>query len=274
MLRLLLMAIGVYLGILVLMWLFQDRLLYLPSMPGRELQASPADRGWEYEDLELIAEDGTRLHAWWVPAPEARGSLIFFHGNAGNISHRLHSIEIFRNLGLSVLILDYRGYGQSEGRPSEAGLYQDARAAWDHLLEERGVPAEEVVLFGRSLGSGVAAWLGQTVTPAGVILESSFRSVPDMAQTVYPFLPARWLARMDYPTEDYVQNLEAPVLVIHSEDDEIIPFQQGRAVYQAANEPKQFLTLRGGHNTGFLDSREVYVSGLDDFLSKVLGEGD
>jgi uncharacterized protein len=270
MLRLLISASLIYLTIVALVWVFQDRLLYLPNMPTRSLEATPAEWGWEYEAVDLTAEDGTRLHAWWIPAPDARASLIFFHGNAGNISHRMASLEIFRDLGLNVLILDYRGYGESEGRPSEPGLRQDARAAWQHVREERGVPAESIVLFGRSLGSAVASELAREYSPGALILESPFRSVPEMAQAVYPFLPARWLARMDYDNEAYVRDVTGPTLVIHSRDDEIIPYNQGQAVYEAAAGPKKLLTLRGGHNTGFLDSRANYLSGIDRFLSEHL----
>ncbi|MCP1728584.1 fermentation-respiration switch protein FrsA (DUF1100 family) [Natronospira proteinivora] len=271
MLRWLMIFAVAYLAVLALLWVFQNHLLYQPNMPTRDLQADPAERGWEYEDVHLSTGDGVELHGWWIPASEARASLIFFHGNAGNISHRLESIAIFRELGLSVLIIDYRGYGQSEGSPSEGGLRQDARAAWTHLREDRQIPAEDIVLFGRSLGSAVASELAREHQPGAVILESAFRSVPEMAQAVYPFFPARWLARMDYDNEAYVQDIQAPLLMVHSEDDEIIPYEQGRAVYETANQPKDFLTLQGGHNTGFLDSRQRYIQGLDQFLSELAG---
>ncbi len=270
MLRLLVYAVIIYTVIVAVVWLMQDRLLYLPNMPTRELQASPADRGWEYESVNLETEDGTRIHGWWLPQPAARGTLIFFHGNAGNISHRLESLAIFRALDLSVLIIDYRGYGQSEGRPSEAGLRQDARAAWRHVWEERGIEAERIVLFGRSLGSAVASELALEHRPGVLILESPFRSVPRMAQDVYPFLPARWLARMDFDNEAHVREITVPTLVVHSRDDEIIPFSHGEAVYEAAAGPKDLLILRGGHNTAFMDSRRHYMDGLERFLSEHL----
>ncbi len=173
-----------------------------------------------------------------------------------------------------MLILDYRGYGRSEGRPSEAGLARDARAGWRWLREEAGSAPEEIVLFGRSLGAAVAAELAEAreaegERPAAVILESPFRSVPELAQRVYPFLPARWLARFSHDTESHVRGVTAPLLVIHSRDDEIIPFAEGEAVYSAAREPKRLLEIRGGHNTGFLDSEPDYSEGIDAFLSEL-----
>lgn len=271
---LLAMAI-IYAVMVALMWAFQDRLLYLPNA-GREHIATPADQGLAWEAVTLTTEDDVALDAWWIPAPEPRASLLFFHGNAGNISHRLESFAQFQRLGLSVLIVDYRGYGRSEGRPSEAGTALDARAAWQWLRNEAEQEADEIVLFGRSLGSAVAAELAahldeQQTTPAAVILESPFRSVPELAQQLYPFLPARWLARIDYPVETYVTRISAPLLVIHSRDDEIIPFVQGEAVYQSAQEPKQLLEITGSHNAGFLDSEPAYSAGVDAFLREVVG---
>lgn len=268
MLRIILVVCGLYAAVVLLAWLFQARLLYLPSAI---VEATPADRGMAYEEVSLETTDGVRLAAWHVPAEPARGTLLFLHGNAGNISHRLESIAQFRELGLSVLIVDYRGYGRSEGRPSEAGTARDARAAWSYLVEQRGIPPERIVIFGRSLGAAVAAELARGRSPAAVVLESPFTSVPDMAQAVYPFLPARWLARIRYPTVEYVREIQAPVLVIHSEEDEIIPFAHGRAVHAAARDPKRLLRIRGGHNTGFLESDESYRAGIDDFLTGMAG---
>ncbi|MCE8011475.1 alpha/beta hydrolase [Halomonas daqingensis] len=265
---------GIYGLVVLLAWFFQERLLYLPHV-GREHVATPAERGLGWEQVELQTADGLLLDAWWIPVEDARGKLLFFHGNAGNISHRLDSILQFHRLGLSVLILDYRGYGRSEGRPSEEGTAQDARAGWRWLTEQQEASADEIVLFGRSLGAAVAAELAASLAPQGqpaaVILESPFRSVPALGQQLYPFLPVRWLATLDYPTERYVTHIESPLLFIHSRDDEIIPFSEGEAVYRAANEPKELLTIRGGHNTGFIDSEPDYSAGIDAFLERYAG---
>ncbi|QJQ95110.1 MULTISPECIES: alpha/beta hydrolase [Halomonadaceae] len=264
--------VAIYALVVGLAWAFQDRLLYVPL--GREHVATPAEIGLAWESVALETEDGLMLDAWWVPAAEPRGTLLFLHGNAGNISHRLASLAHFNRLGLSVLILDYRGYGRSEGRPSEAGIARDARAGWRWLREERGLPASEIVLFGRSLGSAVAAELAHRKRgddlPAGVILESPFRSVPHLAQQLYPFLPVRWLSRFDYPTQEYVKQIASPLLVIHSREDEIIPFSEGEAVFEAASEPKQMLVIGGGHNTGFIDSEVEYLQGIEHFLTRIV----
>lgn len=271
MLRFLALALLAYFVVVMLACALQSKMLYLRSIPGRELAATPADAGLAFEEVQIETSDGLALHAWHVPAASNRATLLFFHGNAGNISHRLDSIRIFHELGLSVLILDYRGYGRSQGSPSEEGTRRDARAAWRQLVEDRGLAPGEIVVFGRSLGAAVAAELARGREPAAVILESAFTSVPDIAQEAYWFLPARWLSRFEYATAEYVAEIPAPVLVIHSEDDEIIPFHHGRAVFEAAREPKRLLVLRGDHNTGFLISESDYRRGIDEFLSGVAG---
>lgn len=273
--RLLLWLLLVYAMLVMVACAFQGRLLYLPHVGGREYLATPQERGLAYEPVTLGTEDGLRLDAWWVPARTSRGALLFLHGNAGNISHRLDSIEQFHRLGLSVLILDYRGYGRSEGSPSEAGTAHDARAGWRWLRETAGLPPGEIVLFGRSLGAAVAANLARELRdearPAALILESPFRSVPELAQRLYPILPARWLSRFDYATAAYVAQSEAPVLIIHSREDDIIPFAEGEAVHAAAPEPKRMLVIGGSHNTGFLESEADYLAGIEAFLVEVAG---
>ena len=256
-----------YLLLVLLMWLFQERLVFLPHL-GRELVATPSDIGLDWQPVELTTEDGLHLDAWWLPVENPRASLLFLHGNAGNISHRLESLAQLNELGLAVLILDYRGYGRSEGRPSEAGTALDADAGWRWLKEESGQDPQRLVIFGRSLGSAVAAELARRTDPAALILESPFRSVPDLGQALYPWLPVRPLARLQYPTIDYVTERRMPLLVIHSETDEIIPFSEGQAVYEAARSPKELLVIQGGHNTGFLESQAIYLPGLDEFLNR------
>jgi len=267
------LAIVLYSGFSLMLYLLQDRLVFLPNMPGRELDATPQVIGLEYEDSWIDTADGERLHGWYIPADDARGTVLFFHGNAGNISHRMESILIFNRLRLNVLIVDYRGYGQSSGKPGEEGTYRDAEAAWDYLVEQRRLPPERIVIFGRSLGGGVGAWLASQagVEPAGVIIESSFSSGVDMGRRLYPMLPVRLITRINYPVREYISGVRAPVLVVHSRDDEIIPFDMGQTIYQAATEPKSFFEMGGDHNAGFWISRERYVPALDDFLGSVLG---
>jgi hypothetical protein len=171
------------------------------------------------------------------------------HGNAGNISHRLDSIALFRGLGLEALNLNYRGYGQSTGTPSEAGLHRDAEAAWPCLTRTRGRTPGEIVVFGRSLGDAVAAWLAERTQPGALIIESTFTSLPDLAAQLYPWLPARALARMRFDTRDALTRMSSPVLVIHSRDDEIVPYAQARSNLEAIPSPKPFLQLQGVHKS-------------------------
>ena len=261
----LLLAAG-YGLVLLIIYLMQDRMLYLPNVPGRTLTMTPTDARMDYEDVSIETADGVTLHGWFIAGGSPR-VLLFFHGNAGNISHRLDSIRQFRNLGLSVLIIDYRGYGQSEGRTTESGIYRDADAAWRYLTETRGVRPNNVVIFGRSLGGSVAARLAARQHPLALIVESSFSSVPDIAQELYPWLPVRWLSRLSHATRDYVRDVDCPVLVVHSRDDEIIPFHHGQAIFAAAPEPRTLLTLRGSHNDAYLRDEGSYIEGLWAFLT-------
>lgn len=262
----LLLAVS-YAALLALLWARQESMLFLPGIPGRAVVATPADIGLDYEALRIATADGETLDAWFVPAAPERAVLLFFHGNAGNISHRLDSLRIFHQLGLSVLIIDYRGYGRSTGRPSEPGTYEDALAAWNHLVETRGVDPGQIVLFGRSLGGAVATWLAARHAPRALIVESTFRSVPDMAAEIYWFLPVRTLARVRYPVERLLGEADAPVLIVHSRDDEIIPFSHAEALHAAAGMRGQMLVVGGDHNTGFLQDEARYRAGLDAFLA-------
>lgn len=264
MLNMLALAGAVYGGAVLLMYVFQDRLLYFPT---EEHIGTPTHVGLSYEDVWLETNDGERLHAWWVPAGAPRGTVLFCHGNAGNISGRLHSIDLFHRLSLNVLIFDYRGFGRSTGSPSEEGIYRDVEAAFRHTTEERGIPAEEIVLFGRSLGGAPAAWLAAREPAAALILESAFTSLPALAQELYPIFPARHLARSSFNTIDRLPEVEMPVLVIHSREDELIPYEHGRRLYEAAREPRVFYELEGGHSEGFLIGGASYHDALDRFFS-------
>lgn len=263
-----------YVLLAVLMYVFQERMVFLAGLPGRALEATPQDAGFDYADVSLETSDGISLHGWYVYAPDARGTVLFLHGNAGNISHRLDSIAVFHELGLDTFIIDYRGYGQSQGKPSEEGTYRDAEAAWEYLVTQRGMDPARVIVFGRSIGGGVAAWLAARRKPAALIVESSFTSAADMAAHLYPFLPARLMSRLRYPVADYVASAECAVLIVHSRDDEIIPFKMGKALYEAAPVPKAFVELRGDHNYGFLLSRDRYLRGLATFVADHLDAQD
>jgi len=240
--------------------------LLVVVVPGRTLTMTPTDVGMDYQDVFIETTDGVTLHGWFI-AGRSSQVLLFFHGNAGNISHRLDSLRQFQDLGLSVLIVDYRGYGQSEGRTTERGIYRDADAAWRYLIEGRGIVASDILIFGRSLGASVAARLAAQHQPLALIVESSFTSVPDIAQDLYPWLPARWLSRLSHATREYVRDVQCPILVVHSRDDEIIPFRHGEAIFASANEPRTLLAIRGTHNDAFLQDARDYIGGLRAFLT-------
>ncbi|MBM3359236.1 MAG: alpha/beta hydrolase [Betaproteobacteria bacterium] len=267
----LLVMLGIaYLAVVVLVYLFQTNLVYFPQI-GREVAITPKVHGLQHEAVTIATEDGEKLSAWWVPAETARGAVLIFHGNAGNISHRLDYLVMFHRLRYSSLIIDYRGYGTSTGSPSEAGTYRDAEAAWRWLTDTRKVAPRDIVLFGESLGGGVASWLAARVSPRALVLASSFTSVPDLGAQVYPFLPVRWMSRFSYDSIAALRAVKAPVLVAHSRDDDIVPFSHGRRLFEAASEPKSFLEMRGGHNDGFIFVRREWVAELGAFLERHAG---
>lgn len=252
-------------------WMF----LQQPGMiffPARGLQATPADWAMSYEDVSLKSADGIELHGWYIPAPRAERVVLFLHGNAGNISHRGESIAIFRRLGLDVFIFDYRGYGRSDGEPGEAGLYQDAAAAWRYLVETRGVSPGNIVVFGRSLGGAVAAQLASRVQPqpGGLILESTLSSARDFAKAAFPLLSRVLVVRYQFDSVARLAQVRCPVLVLHSPTDEIMPYRLGEKLYQSAHEPKRFVALRGDHNSGFMQSQPQYEQALGEFIASLV----
>jgi fermentation-respiration switch protein FrsA (DUF1100 family) len=257
-----------YAAVSFFVWLMQDRFLYFPT---RDHAGTPDTVGLPYEEIWLIAEDGVRLHAWFIPAPHARATMLFLHGNGGNISHRLARIGLLHRLGVDVFVVDYRGYGKSEGRAGEEGTYRDARAARQYLVEERSIPAASIVLYGESLGAAVAVRLAVEYPPKALIVDSGFTSVADLGAEIYPWLPIRWMARNRYPSRDTIARVTAPILVIHSREDEIIPFHHGQRLFTAAREPKRLLEIHGGHNDGFLVSGAQYIKGIDVFLRSLPG---
>ncbi|MEO6563302.1 MAG: alpha/beta hydrolase [Nitrosospira sp.] len=264
------MAAIAYGALALVIFIAQPGLIYYPET-GRHIIAAPDYVGLAYEPIEISTADGETLHGWFVPAPAAKGTMLFFHGNAGNISHRMEYLLMFHRLGYNTFIFDYRGYGQSSGSPSESGTYLDAQSAWRYLTEAKGIPPARIVLFGESLGGAVAAWLAMNEKPGALVLASVFTSVPDMAAKIYPFLPVRLLSRFDYNTIEHLQSVTCPVFVAHSPQDDIVPFAHGRALYQAAPEPKQFLELQGGHNSGFIFMQEDWMKALGKFIDTSLG---
>jgi hypothetical protein len=223
-----------------------NALLYFPS---RTVVEPPAGAGFTFADLTFATEDGERLHAWWVPARKpAIGHVLLCHGNAGNVGDRLLHTELLAAVGFDVLAFDYRGYGRSTGRPSEQGLYRDARAARTALLTRLGVVSAPLLYLGESLGGAVALALALELPPAGLILQSAFTSVRDMARRHYPLIPPA-LVPDAYPSLRLIARLEAPLLVLHGERDEIVPLMHGEALAEAARGPTRMHVFAGaGHN--------------------------
>jgi hypothetical protein len=256
--------LGIYAFLALVMFFFQSRMVYFPDA---QIVATPAERGLPYEEVEFKTEDGVDLNGWFVAGGSER-ALLFCHGNAGNISHRLESLEIFHHLGLNIFIFDYRGYGKSKGRTTEEGTYRDAEAAWNYLTSQKAFSPDKIIIFGRSLGGPIAAHLASTKNPAALILESTFTSLPDLGARLYPFFPVRLLSHFRYSTAAYVRRVKCPLLVAHSPGDDIVPYDLGVEVYRAASGPKEFLEIRGDHNSGFLLTGQAYVTGLKSFIDK------
>lgn len=254
-----------YIIILFFAFLLQSKMVYVPT---RELYRTPKNIDLDYDEIRLITADGVNLSAWYIPASNSRGAVLFCHGNAGNISHRLDSIRIFHELDLDVLIFDYRGYGQSDGNPSEKGTYLDVQSSWDYLVKSKKIPPHKIILFGRSLGGAVATEMAIRNNAGVLIVESGFISVPALATRYFPFFPVRYISRFNYSTIDKVDKIGIPKLFIHSRDDDIIPYHHGKALYEKAAHPKDFLEIQGDHNEGFLLSGNHYIEGLDNFISK------
>lgn len=221
--------------------------------PDREIIMTPATMRLEFEDVFFTAADGINLHGWYLPGEPDQPLVVFCHGNAGNISHRVDNLRLLRELGLAVFIFDYRGYGQSEGKASEAGTYDDMRGALDWLLK-KGWPPERLIYFGRSVGAGVALQLALEQPPAALVIESPFTSIKAMGQHHYPllWLLAGWALEARYDNLSKIGQLKVPLLIFHGDSDAIVPQQMGRQLFEQAPEPKQFYSIpRAGHNNSY-----------------------
>jgi len=238
--------------------------------PQREVRYTPEHAKLNYENISMITADGVKISGWWVPAEQARGTVLFCHGNGGNISGCLDTLLIINRLRLNALIFDYRGYGNSEGSPSEKGTYADADAAWNYLVTERKVPPDRIIIWGRSLGGAIAAQTAAKHRAGIVIVESTFTSLKDLVHDRMSWFPSWVLANYAYDTRHYLKEVRVPVLVIHSPDDEMIPFQHGKNLYNSIRGPKAFSEIKGSHNRGFIDSMAVYESSINDFINRYL----
>jgi uncharacterized protein len=265
-LNIIIMICLAYTGLALFLYYMQPRFLYEPI---RQIPHTPAELGLDFEEVYFKTGDRLRLNGWYVPAPNARFTVLYCHGNGGNMMYFLETVNFLNKLGLNCFVFDYRGYGNSRGSPDEDGTYLDARAAYRWLTKKKGVPPQQIILFGWSLGGSIAAYLATKVKPAALVIESSFTSYRAIGQKFYPYMPVKWFARFNYPTIDYVRKVTCPLLVIHSRNDEIIPFEFGLDIYDAANEPKKFVEIFGRHNDGFLVSGETYKIAWTNWLSSL-----
>jgi fermentation-respiration switch protein FrsA (DUF1100 family) len=245
---------------------FEQRQVYAPS---GELAADPASLRRPFEEVSLKSPDGVRLHGWFFPAkpgaPRSHLALLLLHGNKGNITHRLHFYQAWLELGLNILTFDYRGYGQSEGTPGEEGTYTDAQTAlaW---LRNRGFSRQHLVVLGKSLGGGVGTELALREPVAGLILQSTFTSIPDIGEELFPWIPVRRWHRIHYDTIRKLPRIQTPVLIAHSRTDDLVGFHHAERNFEAARSPKVFLEIRGHHNNVIEHGRADYLAGLDKFL--------
>ncbi len=253
----------VYAVLLASLYWNQASLIYFPT---REVAVTPGQIGFDYQDVELLSEEGVLIRGWFLPHPNPSATLLFLHGNAGNIGHRLDTLELFHRLGLAVLIIDYRGYGESGGEPSEVGIYRDAEAAWRYLTIDRGIESSRLILFGRSFGGAIAAYLASRHPHKALVLESTFTSLPEVAGDYFSWAPVKWLSRERYDTRSRMADIAGPVMVVHSPDDEIVPFRHGEILYSLVQGEKRMVTLSGDHNNGVKQNRARYYEAWKSFL--------
>lgn len=263
-------AAGAALAVLVLLWLGLRRLeramIFLPT---REVPAHPGVVGLKWEPVRLTASDGVALSAWWLPGPKDDSPvLLCLHGNGGNLAARLDKMTLLHGAGAAQLWVDWRGYGQSAGSPSEAGLYRDGLAAWAWINAIKQVPPERLVLYGESLGGGVAVELAARVGAAGLILDSAFTSVPDMAARVLPLFP-RALIKTRFDNKAKLPRVGAPLLVLHSPDDDVVPFAMAQDNLSVHPGPKRLVELKGSHNEGFLESSRAFENAIRTFILEI-----
>ncbi len=259
-------AIGTYGLICLYMYFSQASMIHLPHL---EYVGTPKDNGMDYEDIVIEPDETSRLHAWFIPNPDSRYLVWFFSGNAGNKSYMLDSIKIMHDLGFSIFIYDYRGFGRSAGKLNEQIMYQDAEAVWNYLTMERKIPPDEIILHGRSLGTAIASWVATHHEPAALIMESGFTSLSDMGKKYYKWLPIDYLLRWQYDNLSRISSITAPILFIHSRSDELTPYSHSERLFAETTSAKKFVEITGDHLSGFKDSGQIYTDGIVDFINSI-----
>ena len=250
--------------------LFENKIIFHP-LPYPDGFWNPTSLGVPAQDIYFESEDGVKLHAWFIPAPNAVATLLWFHGNAGNLSHRLDNIQRLKRLNLNIFIFDYRGYGRSEGVPNEKGIYKDSRAAYKQVLAMDGVSVDSLFFFGRSLGGICAVETAMNHPARGLILESVFTNSADMSRTVFPLIPLGWAVRSKLDAVGTVPHLKLAKLFLHGTRDEIVPYDLGRKLFEKAENPKTFYAIEGaGHNDTYILDGVEYYDALNRFITETL----
>jgi uncharacterized protein len=244
--------------------------------PSQNVRNTPDSIGIEFESIELNTSDGEKLSGWFMPVstenPFGKATVLYSHGNAGNIGDRIQRLPIYRSLGLSVLLYDYRGYGKSTGSPTENGTYTDIETFWQYLVNVKKIPPARIIAYGESLGGAVASYLAEKQPNiGGLILSATCTSIKDRAQELYPYLPISLISQFSYDTRSRLPKLNIPILIFHSREDEVFPFSHAEANFQAISSPelKMLVELEGGHNDGYLESSEIYRKGWEKFINLV-----
>ena len=239
--------------------------------PEKKVIATPENAGLAFEDLTLTTEDGIRIKGWYVPFKGSESVVLWFHGNAGNMGNRVNLLQrLHEELQLNILIIDYRGYGQSEGEISEEGTAKDALAAYDYLLTRRDINPKKIFIFGRSLGAAVAVRLAAETRPAGLILEAPFTSIKAMTAETLPWLPFKGLVSIKYDSLSKIKSVKSPLLIMHGDQDKVVPYKQGETLFKAANPPKFFYTITGAdHNNSYIVGGTAYFERIKTFIKGI-----
>lgn len=251
--------------IVIYLRFIEKRTIFYPT---KEIECSPQELNLDFEEVFFKTQDNITLNGWFVSAKEGNVSytILFCHGNAGNISHRIEKLKFFSDLGYSVFIFDYRGYGKSEGRPSEKGMYLDCKGGYDYLISSRKISAEQIIGYGESLGGAAIVDLASGNKLRALIIDSTFTSAKDMVKVIYPFMPP-WIFSSRFNSLDKIKFINVPKLIIHSINDEIVPFKLGKKLFDSASSPKEFLEIRGEHNSCFYESEDILREKISDFLN-------
>ncbi len=261
-------TLGVMIGATLFLVFSEKRLIYYPAAG---IEVTPGGLGLPFEEVAIDVEPGVRIHGWFIKAAKepSVATVLFSHGNAGNIADRLDRVLRWRDLGADFLLYDYRGYGRSTGSPDEEGTYRDGRAAYDYLVKNRGVDPAHLVLMGESLGCAISIQLAIERKTAGLAIEAPFASIAHMANAIYPFLPLGSFIRTRYENLKKVPQLKMPLLVVQGTRDEVIPVAQGKMVFEAAPQPKEYLAIEGaGHNDVYVIGGPRYRRALADFIAR------